>query len=127
MSAWSAIRSRRGSTTISLVPRRLACLKNDDATGWLAVVLVPARIATSALTTSPYVVETAPEPTPSNSAATLDAWHRRVQWSTLLVPKPARISFWNRYASSLEHFADPKPAIARGPCSPWIAFNRDAA
>ena len=25
---------------------------------------------------------------PSNSAATLEAWHRRVQWSTLLVPKP---------------------------------------
>src|SRR5919108_720736 len=52
MSAWSAIRSRRGSTTISFVPRRLACLKNDDATGWLAVVLVPARIATSALIVS---------------------------------------------------------------------------
>jgi hypothetical protein len=93
----------------------------------LAVVFVPARIATSALTMSPYVVETAPEPTPSKRAATLDAWHRRVQWSTLLVPKPARISFWNRYASSLEHFADPKPAIAPGPCSPWIAFSRDAA
>src|ERR671918_1378513 len=115
MSAWSAIRSRRGSTTIIFVPRRLACLKNDEATGWLAVVLVPARIATSALTMSPYVVDTAAEPTPSNSAATLDAWHRRVQWSTLLVPKPARISFWKRYASSLEHFAEPKPAIAPGP------------
>jgi hypothetical protein len=45
---------------------------------------------------SPYVVDTAPEPTPSSSAATLDAWHRRVQWSTLLVPNPARISFWKR-------------------------------
>ena len=29
MSAWSAIRSRRGSTTISVVPRRRACLKNE--------------------------------------------------------------------------------------------------
>ena len=53
MSAWSAIRSRRGSTTISFVPRRLACLKKLDATGWFAVVFVPARIATSALTMSP--------------------------------------------------------------------------
>ena len=95
-SAWSAIRSRRGSTTISFVPRRLACLKNEEATGWLAVVFVPARIATPALMMSPYVVETAPEPTPSSSAATLDAWHSRVQWSTLFVPKPARISFWKR-------------------------------
>ena len=96
MSACSATRSRRGSTTISLVPRRRACLKNEEATGWLAVVFVPARIATSALMMSPYVVDTAPEPTPSSSAATLEAWHRRVQWSTLLVPKPARISFWKR-------------------------------
>src|ERR671927_383972 len=53
------MRSRRGSTTISFVPRRRACLKNDDATGWFAVVFVPARIATSALTMSPYVVDTA--------------------------------------------------------------------
>ena len=90
------MRSRRGSTTISFVPRRRACLKNDEATGWLAVVFVPARIATSALMMSPYVVDTAPDPTPSNSAATLEAWHSRVQWSMLFVPKPARISFWKR-------------------------------
>ncbi len=30
------------------------------------------------------------------SAATLEAWHRRVQWSTLFVPKAVRTSFWNR-------------------------------
>ena len=53
MSAWSATRSRRGLTTINFVPRRLACLKNDEATGWLAAVFVPARIATSAFTMSP--------------------------------------------------------------------------
>ncbi len=39
---------------------------------------------------------TAPEPIPSISAATEEAWQRRVQWSTLLVPKPVRTSFWNR-------------------------------
>src|SRR4029450_12453304 len=59
---------------------------------------------------------TAPEPTPSSSAATLDAWHRRVQWSTLLLPKPVRTSFWNRYASSLLPLAEPKPASAFLPC-----------
>ena len=79
-----------------VVPARRACLKNDDATGWFAVAFEPAMMITSALTTSPYVVDTAPEPIPSNSAATLDAWHRRVQWSTLLVWKPVRISFWKR-------------------------------
>ena len=100
-----------------VVPARRACLKNDDATGWFAVAFEPVMMITSALITSPYVVETAPDPIPSNSAATLDAWHRRVQWSTLLVWKPVRISFWKRYASSLEHFADPNPAIAPGPPS----------
>ena len=79
-----------------VVPRRLACLKNDDATGWLAVALLPVMIATSELSTSPYVVDTAPEPMPSNSAATLEAWQSRVQWSTLLLRKPVRTSFWNR-------------------------------
>ena len=39
---------------------------------------------------------TAPEPMPSSSAATEAAWQSRVQWSTLLVPKPVRTSFWNR-------------------------------
>jgi hypothetical protein len=79
-----------------VVPWRRACLKNVDATGWLAVELLPVTMATSALITSPKVVETAPEPMPSNSAATLEAWHSRVQWSTLLVWKPVLISFWNR-------------------------------
>src|ERR687894_1675938 len=105
---------------ITVVPRRRACLKNDEATGWLAVVLLPVTIATSALRMSPYVVETAPEPIPSNSAATLEAWQSRVQWSTLLVWNAVRISFWKRYASSFEHFAEPKPAIPPGPLSAEI-------
>ena len=39
---------------------------------------------------------TAPEFRPSINAATELAWQRRVQWSTLLEPKPVRTSFWNR-------------------------------
>src|SRR3977135_1022395 len=97
-----------------VVPRRRACLKNELATGWFAVGLEPVMMTTSALATSPYGVDTAPEPTPSNSAVTEEAWQSRVQWSTLFVPKPARISFWKRYASSFEHFAEPKPAIEIG-------------
>ena len=80
-------------------------------------MLLPVTIATSAFSMSPYVVETAPDPTPSNSAATLDAWHSRVQWSTLLLRKAVRISFWKRYASSFEHLAEPKPAIPSEPLS----------
>ena len=64
---------------------------------------------------------------PSSSAATLDAWHSRVQWSTLLLPKPVRTSFWNRYASSLLPFAEPKPASAFGPCVSRIFASVPAA
>ena len=51
---------------------------------------------TSAWAASRTGFETAPEPIISSSATTEEAWHRRVQWSTLLVPKPVRTSFWNR-------------------------------
>src|SRR4029077_20502008 len=98
-----------------VVPLRRACLKKLEASGGFAVVLLPVTIATPAFLMSPWVVETAPEPIPSNSAATLEAWHSRVQWSTLLVWKPVLISFWKRYASSFEHLAEPKP---RNPPAP---------
>ena len=51
---------------------------------------------TSACATSRTGLDTAAEPRPSSSAATLDAWQSRVQWSTLFVRKPVRTSFWNR-------------------------------
>src|SRR6056297_1425188 len=71
--------------------------------------------AKSAFSVSLKVAVTAPEPTFSISAATEDAWQRRVQWSTLLWPKAVRVSFGKRYASSFEHLALPKPAIALPP------------
>src|SRR5579863_10605868 len=70
---------------------------------------------TSASSAAANGADTAPELSPSISAATEEAWHRRVQWSTLFEPKPVRTSFWNRYASSFEPFAEPKPASALGP------------
>ncbi|MGY3412446.1 hypothetical protein ACVWZV_008559 [Bradyrhizobium sp. GM5.1] len=51
---------------------------------------------TSASIAAENGADTAPELRPSNSAATDEAWHRRVQWSTLFEPKPVRTSFWNR-------------------------------
>ena len=49
------------------------------ATGWFTVGLAPIRKITSALATSRTWFDTAPELMPSISAATLEAWHRRVQ------------------------------------------------
>ena len=81
---------------MSLAPRFAAAFMKVAATGWLAVVLVPVRRATSLFSMSRKVVDTAPEPIISISAATDEAWQRRVQWSMLLVWKPARMSFWKR-------------------------------
>ena len=81
---------------MSVVPARAACLMKLAATGWFSVVLDPTTRAQSASATSLNMLDTAPEPMVSSSAATEEAWHSRVQWSTLLVPKTARTSFWNR-------------------------------
>jgi hypothetical protein len=87
---------RRGSQTISFVPLRTAFLIQLAATGWFTVGLAPMTITTSACVTSITGLDTAPEPMPSSKATTDEAWHSRVQWSTLLLPKPVRTSFWNR-------------------------------
>jgi hypothetical protein len=87
---------RRGLTTSSLTPLAAASFMKVAATGWFSVGLQPVMSATSARSTSRTTLVTAPEPMPSSRAATEEAWHRRVQWSTLLVPKQARTSFWNR-------------------------------
>ena len=113
--AWRFSAWPRGSITISVAPRLAACLKKVAATGWFSVGLAPITTITSASFAAVNGAVTAPEPMFSSSAATEEAWHSRVQWSTLLEPKPVRTSFWNRYASSLEPLAEPKPASARGP------------
>ena len=79
--------------------------KKVAATGWFTVGFAPMMTTTSALVTSITGFETAPEPMPSSSATTDDAWHSRVQWSTLLLPKPGRTSSGDRSASSLLPFA----------------------
>ena len=112
---------------MSLVPFLTAFLIQVAATGWLTTGLAPMSSTTSACNTSMTGLDTAPEPMPSSSAATLDAWQSRVQWSTLLVRNPVRTSFWNRYASSLLPFAEPKPDNACGPWASRISRNLPAA
>ena len=118
---------RRGSATISVAPRLTAFLIQVAATGWFTVGFAPITRITSASATSATGFDTAPEPMPSSSAATEEAWHSRVQWSTLFVPNPVRTSFWNRYASSLLPLAEPNPASACGPCVSRIRARPPAA
>ena len=91
--AWRAMSVTRGSANTMRAPRWAAFFIQVAATGWFAVGFEPMMKIKSACATSLTWLLTAPEPTPSNSAATLDAWHRRVQWSTLFDPKPVRTNF----------------------------------
>ena len=81
---------------MSLAPRLTAFFIQVAATGWFTVGFAPMRKITSAFATSRTWLDTAPESIPSISAATEEAWHRRVQWSTLFEPNPVRTSFWKR-------------------------------
>ena len=62
-----------------VAPRSAAFLKNEAATGWFALVLVPVRSATSLSAMPAKVLVTAPEPMVSRSAATDEAWQSLVQ------------------------------------------------
>src|ERR1700745_4196605 len=97
--AWRESSLFRGSAYTSFTPDLAAFFIQVAATGWLEVGFAPIRKTSSAFITSFTCFDTAPELMPSISAATDEAWQRRVQWSTLLVPKPVRTSFWKRYAS----------------------------
>ena len=81
---------------MSLAPFFAAFLMKVAATGWFTVGLAPITTMTSASSAAENGAETAPEFRPSISAATEEAWHSRVQWSTLLEPKPVRTSFGKR-------------------------------
>ncbi len=91
--AWRAKSVARGSSSTKRAPRATAFLMWLAATGWLAVGLAPMIQIVSACCTSDTGLLTAPEPKPSSSAATLEAWHRRVQWSTCGLPSTVRTSF----------------------------------
>ncbi len=81
---------------INWAPRLAAFFKKVAATGWFCPGRAPITMMHSASAAAVKGAVTAPEPMPSIKAETEEAWHSRVQWSTLLVRKPVRTSFWNR-------------------------------
>ena len=77
--AWRFKAWPRGSITTSLAPRLAACLKKVAATGWFSVGLAPMTMMRSASLAAVKGAVTAPDPMPSSSPATDEAWHSRVQ------------------------------------------------
>jgi hypothetical protein len=78
--AWRESCCRRGSITTSFAPRsRTAFLMKVAATGWFTAGLAPMTTITSASNAAAKGAVTAPELSPSMSAATDEAWHSLVQ------------------------------------------------
>jgi hypothetical protein len=65
-------------------------------TGWDSVVFEPVTSRQSASRMSRMGLVIAPPPKAIPRPETELAWHSRAQWSMLLVPMAARISFWKR-------------------------------
>ncbi len=79
-SANSVILIRRGSTTMSLAPRRVtARLTNDESTGWFSEVLEPVMRITSASSISAIVFVMAPLPNAAARPATVELCQSRAQ------------------------------------------------
>jgi hypothetical protein len=92
-SAHAADEVRRGSTTWSLAPRRMALRTWWKKMGCVSRAFDPHRRMTSVSSTSRY--ELVPPPAPKTVArpATLGACQVRLQLSMLLLPTTARASF----------------------------------
>jgi len=78
---------------MSVAPRSWARLIAAPKTGWDSVVFAPAMKMTSAACSTSRIEPDAAEVFSARCiAATEVEWHRRVQWSMLLVPSAARNS-----------------------------------
>jgi len=66
-------------------------------TGCPSVTFAPMmKIARASSAISAIELVIAPEPKAIVNPATVGAWHRRAQFSTLCVPTTCRASFWTR-------------------------------
>ncbi len=86
----------RGSTTITLAPRRCAFLMRSAAMGCDSLVLEPMMRTASAVSRSSNEFVIAPLPSDCRRPVTVEAWQSRAQWSTFCVPITARMNFWKR-------------------------------
>src|SRR5260221_10853188 len=118
---------RRGSTTISLAPARRRFFSLEANTGWPSVGLAPMIITTSVCPTESKSWVPAEVPKAVDSPYPVGEWQTRAQVSTLLLPKPARISFCTTNTSSLVQRDEVMPPTASRPYFPRIPLNFAAA
>ena len=84
----------RGSATMIFAPLRYALIILFAMTGCDTLVLEPMMKMYLHVFDLAIELVIAPEPYMAASPATVGECQRRAQWSTLLVPTPARMSFW---------------------------------
>ena len=86
----------RGSMTIIFAPRSRALYTSPMRTGWLSAAFEPMKRRQSAPARSEMELVMAPLPSVWSMPTVVAAWQSLAQWSTLLVLKAARMSFWKR-------------------------------
>ena len=83
----------RGSATINFVPFFSACNILAPIKGCCSFVFDPITKITLASVISSIELVMAPDPKAAPKPTTVDEWHKRAQWSILLVFKTARANF----------------------------------
>ena len=118
---------RRGSTTISLAPSRSRRFIREAKTGCASVGLAPMTRITSDLSTDLKSCVPAEVPKAWLRPYPVGEWQTRAQVSTLLLPKPARTSFWIRNTSSFVQRDEVMAPIKSRPYVAWMRLNSLAA
>ena len=96
MSARAEVRVKRGSTWITLPPRRCASTTKRKATGWFSAMLEPITSTQSAFSRSQRAMVAAPRPNVAPKLGTDEECQIRAWFSMLTTPRPPPKNFLMR-------------------------------
>ncbi len=87
------VRVNRGSTWMTVLPRRCASTTKRKAIGWFSAMLEPMTITQSELARSHSAIVAAPRPNEVPKLGTEEECHIRAWFSIVTMPSPAPNSF----------------------------------
>ena len=93
MSHSAPVRVKRGSTWISVAPRRLASTRKRKAIGWFSAMLEPMTTTTSEFAMSQRAIVAAPRPKEVPKLGTEEECQIRAWFSIVTMPSPPPKSF----------------------------------
>ena len=96
MSARAEVRVKRGSTWMTVAPRRLASTTKRNAIGWFSAMLEPMITITSEFSRSQRAMVAAPRPKDVPKLGTEEECQMRAWFSMFTTPSPPPSSFLMR-------------------------------